>query len=115
MSHLSLGGSKTTKLLLLDSLLQETFKPPLIIRLSLITASRVMIGMSHLSLGVNSSINFLIYYSLGSKFKDTIKRLTTCSRVEYPDSAKKEPADVSMFPRKKLCQDADLEVDNLIT
>ena len=47
--------------------------------------------------------------------KLTMFRLTTCSRVEYPDSAKKEPADVSMFPRKKLCQDADLEVDNIIT
>ena len=27
--------------------------------------NRVMMGVSHLTLGVNSSINFLIYYSLG--------------------------------------------------
>ena len=66
MSHLSLGVNSS--ILLFQNF--QTFKPPLIIRLSLITASRVMIGMSHLSLGVNSSINFLIYYSLGININD---------------------------------------------
>ena len=31
--------------------------------------TRVMMGVSHLTLAVNSSINFLIYYSLGDNFK----------------------------------------------
>ena len=31
--------------------------------------NRVMMGVSHLTLAVNSSINFLIYYSLGDNFK----------------------------------------------
>lgn len=58
-------------------------------------------GVSHLTLAVNSSINFLIYYSLGSKFHETTKRLsakwsrrlTMCSRVELVDFNKQETLD----------------------
>ena len=33
-----------------------------------------MLGVSHLSLTINSSINFLIYFSLGKRFKAASKR-----------------------------------------
>ena len=34
-----------------------------------------MLGVSHLSLTINSSINFLIYFSMGKRFKAASKRL----------------------------------------
>ena len=33
-----------------------------------------MVGVSHLSLTVNSSVNFLIYFSLGKRFQAAAKR-----------------------------------------
>ena len=33
-----------------------------------------MLGVSHLSLVINSSINFLIYFSMGKRFKAATKR-----------------------------------------
>ena len=35
----------------------------------------ILLGVSHLSLTLNSSVNFLIYFSLGKKFKTVSKRL----------------------------------------
>ena len=35
-----------------------------------------MLGISHLSLTINSSINFLIYFSLGKRFKAATNRFT---------------------------------------
>merc|ERR1719228_2334223 len=34
----------------------------------------ILLGVSHLSLTLNSSVNFLIYFSLGKKFKTVSKR-----------------------------------------
>ena len=35
----------------------------------MLTSLSQLLGASHLCLTVNSSVNFLIYYSVGSKFK----------------------------------------------
>ena len=74
LSHLHSAPSSCLKLIHIAATFITTTSIALTLIEILILLS-ILLGVSHLSLTLNSSVNFLIYFSLGKKFKTVSKRL----------------------------------------